>query len=66
MRLLKDLIEIRKNINKESNYEIDERRIRGTETQYQNMNVEELLNLLKDTKSLHDEADILHFLYETK
>ncbi len=47
-------------------YEVDERRVRGTETQYQNMNVEELLNLLKDTKSLHDEADILHFLYETK
>jgi hypothetical protein len=61
------LIEIRKNINnKESMYEVDERRVRGTETQYQNMNVEELLNLLKDTKSLHDEADILHFLYETK
>jgi hypothetical protein len=61
------LIEIRKNMNnKESMYEVDDRRVRGTETQYQNMNVEELLNLLKDTKSLHDEADILHFLYETK
>ena len=30
------------------------------------MNVDDLLGLLKETKSLHDEADILHYLYETK
>lgn len=33
---------------------------------YQNMNINDLLNMLKETKSLHDEADILHYLYENK
>ncbi|CAF0780748.1 unnamed protein product [Brachionus calyciflorus] len=33
---------------------------------YQKMNDDDLLNLLRDNKSLHDEADILHYLYETK
>lgn len=46
----------------------EERRVRtdSNNPQYQTMNVEMLLNLLKETKSLHDEADILHFLYEAK
>ena len=35
-------------------------------TAYHSMNVDELLNMLKENKSLHDEADILHYLYEIK
>lgn len=58
--------EIKKHLNKESTFETEDRRIRGAEAQYHHMNVDEMLNLLKETKSLHDEADILHFLYETK
>jgi hypothetical protein len=37
-----------------------------TETSFQSMNEEDLLLMLKVTKSLHDEADILHYLLETK
>lgn len=33
---------------------------------YQKMNDDDILNMLRDNKSLHDEADILHYLYETK
>lgn len=53
--------------------EIDKRFNRGDQSggasyaaQFQSMNVEDLLNMLKDTKSLHEEADILHYLFETK
>lgn len=35
-------------------------------TQYQSMNDEDLLSMLKETKFLNDEADILHYLFETK
>jgi hypothetical protein len=33
---------------------------------YQSMDVDIVLNLLKETKSIQDEADILHYIYETK
>ena len=35
-------------------------------SQFQSMNDEVLLTMLKETKSLHEEADILHYLFETK
>jgi hypothetical protein len=37
-----------------------------TSSQYQAMNIDDLLNTLKHIKSLHDEADIIHYLYEIK
>jgi hypothetical protein len=33
---------------------------------FQSMDVDVLFNLLKEAKTIHDEADILHYLYETK
>ena len=51
------------NENKES--EENETRSKA-ETQFQSMNEYDLLALLKETKSLHDEADILHYLQEKK
>jgi hypothetical protein len=44
----------------------EEKRIRMETQNYQTMNVDVLYELLKQTKSIHDEADILHFLFETK
>jgi hypothetical protein len=38
----------------------------STASLYQTMNIDDLLNLLKETKSVHDEADILHYLFEIK
>ena len=35
-------------------------------SQFQSMNAEDLLTTLKESKSLHEEADILHYLFETK
>lgn len=35
-------------------------------SQFQSMNDDVLLTMLKETKSLHEEADILHYLFETK
>ncbi len=35
-------------------------------TSFHRMNEYELLGMLRETKSLHDHADILHYLYETK
>jgi hypothetical protein len=63
-----DLKEVRKYANKESVFDADDRRARTevNSVQLHNMNFDEVLNLLKETKSLHDEADVLHFLYETK
>lgn len=50
--------------------DLDKRTSRSGEltptSQFQSMNPEDLLNLLKETKSLHEEADILHYLFETK
>ena len=37
-------------------------RSRGESLSYQSMNEDDLLTMLKETKSLHDEADILHCL----
>lgn len=34
------------------------------DTSFHNMKPEDILALLKETKSLHDEADILHYLLE--
>ena len=36
------------------------------DTSFQSMNEEDLLAMLKETKSVHDEADILHYLLEIK
>jgi len=33
---------------------------------FESMNTDDLLHMLKETKSLHVEADIIHYLYETK
>lgn len=33
---------------------------------YNSMDEEDLFNMLKETKSLHEEADILHCLFELK
>lgn len=52
--------------------ELDKRssRASGDQTsmssQFHTMNVEDLLMMLKETKSIHEEADILHYLFETK
>lgn len=42
-----------------------DKRVR-TDTSFQTMTEEDLLLMLKETKSLHDEADILHYLLEIK
>lgn len=65
--MLIDLKEVKKYARSElSNAnENEDRRIRDNK-QYLSMNTDEVINLLKETKSLHDEADIVHFLYETK
>ena len=41
-------------------------RLRETPVIFESMNTDDLLNMLKETKSLHVEADILHYLHETK
>lgn len=50
--------------------DLDKRTSRSSEqislTQFQSMNDEDLLNMLKETKSIHEEADILHYLFESK
>ena len=48
--------------------EKDQKRTRSdTPTRhYEKMNEFDLLSMLKDNKSLLDEADIVHYLYETK
>lgn len=46
-------------------YEEIDKRPRN-DTSFQSMNEEDMLLMLKETKSLHDEADILHYLLETK
>lgn len=48
--------------------DVENKRTRAdtTSSQFQSMNVDDLLNMLKETKSIHDEADILHYLFETK
>lgn len=43
-----------------------ESRSRNESLSYQSMNEEDLLTMLKETKSLHDEADILHCLFLMK
>ena len=51
------------------NLDDSEKRSRTSEiplSQFQNMNDDDLLVMLKETKSLHDEADILHYLFERK
>ena len=46
-------------------YEEIDKRPRN-DTTFQSMNEEDMLLMLKETKSLHDEADILHYLLEIK
>ncbi len=63
-----DLTEIYKTKNEISQSEKEDKQLRSRSDNipFQSMNVDVVLNLLKETKSLHDEADILHYLYETK
>ena len=44
----------------------DKRTRNDSPVHFHTMNTDELLKILKETKSLHDEADILHYLFETK
>jgi phosphorylase kinase alpha/beta subunit len=41
-------------------------RLDSTSSTFHTMSADDLLSLLKEDKSLHDEADILHYLYEIK